>query len=161
MEIKSDETLSLACKLLARRTMSCQELNDALIKRGVSPEEAAKAVSRTLELGLTNDLEYADILVRRYWAQLHGKAYIRIKLRHHGISDEDISVALDGFEPDYDGLLRLLLSRLDSKTDYKTMQRGNALLYRRGFSPDEIRHALHLYAEYVNEADALDGFDGE
>jgi len=93
--------------------------------------------------------------------QLHGKAYIRMQLRHHGISEEDISVALDGFEPDYDGLLRLLSSKLDGKCDYKTLQKGNALLYRKGFSPDEIRHALHLYTEHINEDGALDCFDGE
>ncbi len=156
----TDKAIIIANKLLARRSMSCQELNNALIGHNISPETAADTIAEFSRLGLVNDVEYATALVRRYCARLHGKTAIRMRLKAHGISDDDIRIALADWEPDYEKLCQLLVLRLGGETDYKTIQRGNALLYRRGFSSDEIRHALSLYTEYAHNVDALDDFDG-
>jgi len=149
--MRNEDDFALACRLLGRRSMSLQELSDALIAKGVTPESAAEVCARVSDLGLANDLEYACTLVRRYAARMQGKTAIRVRLKAHGLDANDIETALSDWEPDYDGLLQLLMARFGGETDYNTLQRAGALLYRRGFSSEEIRQTLSLYAEAAEE----------
>ena len=125
--------------------MSLEELQNALIAKEISPEQAAAACQQAKEHGLVDDLDYARILVRRYSARMQGKRAIAVRLKAHGIQSADIETALQDWTPDMDGLLQLLLVRFDGNTDYKSLQRAGALLYRRGFSQEEIQEALNLY----------------
>lgn len=151
--MRNDENFALACRLLGRRSMSLQELSDALIARGVTPESAAEICAQVTDLGLANDLEYARTLVRRYAARMQGKTAIRVRLRAHGLDAADIETALEDWEPDYDGLLQLLMVRFGGETDYNTLQRAGNLLYRRGFSSDEIRQVLAFYGDAAESSD--------
>ena len=151
--MKNEDKLSLACRILSRRSMSLQELNDALTAKGIPPEAAAETCARVSELGLANDLEYARTLVRRYSARMQGRTAIRVRLRAHGLDAADIEEALSEWEPDYDGLLQLLMMRFEGETDYHTVQKAGNLLYRRGLSSDEIKQALAYYADAAASSD--------
>lgn len=151
--MRNDETIALACRILGRRSMSLRELRDSMISKGTSPEAAEAACKQVAELGFCDDLEYARTLVRRYTARMQGRTAIRERLRAHGLTAEDIEEALSDWEPDYEGLLQLLMNRFDGETDYQATQKAGNLLYRRGFSSDEIRQALALYSEAAESSD--------
>ncbi len=157
--MRNDENFSLACKLLGRRSMSLRELASALVAKGLSPEAAEETCRQVKQMRLADDLEYARTLVRRYTARMQGKNAIQVRLRAHGIDSDDIEAALSDWEPDFERLTQLLVARYGLDADYATIQRASGLLYRRGFSHDEIKTAIALYSQITEASDDDMGFD--
>ncbi len=157
--MRNSEAFALACRLLGRRSMSLRELSDALIAKGIPADAAAEACSQAEELRLCDDLDYAQTLVRRYTARMQGKNAIRMRLKAHGLEAREIEAALSDWEPDYDGLIQLLQTRLEGETDYAAIQRAGTMLYRRGFSSDEISQVLAMYTEACSQTEDDFGFE--
>lgn len=136
-------TLERAIRMLSFRPLSCKELRDKLVAKGVEPELAEYCPQRLTEMGLMDDAAYAASLARHYASRGYGAGRIRAELARRGISRDlwDEAVAqLPSSEPAVDRILR---TKLKDPEDRDQIRKVTAALYRRGFSWDEIRSALH------------------
>lgn len=146
-ELYSASTLSLAksraLKIVNARALSEQELYKKLVEKGETPENAAECVSWLCDMGLLNDKSYAESCVRHYAAKGYGTARIKQELRRHGIPAELWDTALEQMPDQSDKLERFLRSRLSDASDRAQVKRVSDALFRRGYSWDEIKHALN------------------
>ena len=136
---------SRALKLVGARAMSAKQLHDKLIEKGESPENAEKCVEWLTEYGYINDAEFAAMIVRHYAAKGYGKARVKQELCKHGIENGLWDKALEEMPAQDDKLLEFLRARLSDPTDRAEVKRVSDALYRRGYSWNEIRHALNSF----------------
>lgn len=145
--------VELAAKQLSYRPLSAQKLYEKLIEKGQTPEAASYAVAFMLERKLLDDQELAYNIVQSYQNSGYGSMRIQQELRQRGIEREDAQQALACYVADMDRLLALLDKRLQGDlSDRKQIDKAIAALARRGFTYDEIRNALSLYGEQLDEA---------
>ena len=133
-----------ALGLLVRREHSSKELARKLQAKGVSRDEAKAAVDHMTEAGWQSNERFAESLVRSRAAQGHGTIRIRAELATHGLGDEAIRAALDGFEEDWSRLAQGMVRRRfgDALHEDRALQRkAGEFLIRRGFSIDQMRRA--------------------
>lgn len=146
-EIYAASTLSLAksraLKIINTRPMSKKEMRDRLIEKGEEPDNAALCAEWLCEMGLINDESYAGNVVRHYAAKGYGEGRIRQELNRHGIPRELWDLALSEMPEQDDRLERFIRSRLTDIDDKAQVSKISNALYRRGFSWDEIKHALN------------------
>ena len=90
---------SIALRLLTGAPRSRHQLAVGLARRGIDEEVAERVLDRFTEVGLINDGEYAQMLVR---SQLESRGLARRGLAHElrrkGIGDEDADAALVGVD---------------------------------------------------------------
>ena len=133
-----------ALGLLVRREHSSKELTRKLQAKGVSRDDAKATVERMAEAGWQSNERFAENLVRSRAAQGHGPIRIRAELATHGLGEEAIHAALDGFEEDWTRLARGLVYRRFGETlheDRAQQRKAGEFLIRRGFSIDQMRRA--------------------
>lgn len=136
-----------ALGLLVRREHSRKELKRKLAWRGVEASEAEAAVERMREAGWQDDARFAESLVRSRAASGHGPIRIRAELSTHGLSQELIAEAMDGFDGNWNELARDLVRRRHGRAiaeDRAVQRKAAELLVRRGFTYDQIRAATRL-----------------
>ena len=134
-------------ELLSVRQMSGKELKEKLLRKGYDEECSDFAVSRLYELGMMNDAEYSEAIVRHYASKGYGIGKIRAELSRRGISRDLWEEALEAMPESDDKIDKFISSRLKDPTDRKQIQKISASLYRRGYGWDEIRSALKRYTE--------------
>lgn len=148
-ELVSASTLSLAkaraLRLINARAMSEKELYKKLVEKDETPENAAFCVDWLRDMGLLNDLSYAQSCVRHYAAKGYGTGRVRQELRRHGIPAEIWDKALEQMPEQDDKLERFIRSRLSDPSDRAQVKRVSDALFRRGYSWDEIKHALNTF----------------
>ena len=133
-----------ALGLLVRREHSCKELTRKLQAKGIASDDAKAAVAQMTEAGWQSNERFADSLVRSRASQGHGPVRIRAELATHGLSEDAIRTALDGFEEDWTRLARDLVHRRFGETlheDRCVQRKAGEFLIRRGFSIDQMRRA--------------------
>lgn len=134
-----------AMEYLSSRPMSCMELRSKLIEKGESEETADYCVQWLRDNGLIDDASYAAAVARHYSAKGYGEGRVRAELRRRGIDRELWDDALGSMPQPDDKLDRFIASRLKDPSDRDQIRKIGAALYRRGYSWDEIRHALARY----------------
>lgn len=148
-ELVSASTLSLsksrALRIINTRAMSEKELYKKLTEKGETPENSAICVDWLREMGLLDDLRYAQSCVRHYAAKGYGTGRVRQELRRHGIPAELWDEALEQMPAQDDKLERFIRARLSDPTDRAQVKRVSDALFRRGYSWDEIKHALNTF----------------
>lgn len=142
--------------LLKRRLRSRFELDEAMRRKGVEPEDREKTLRELEEIGLVNDEHYALAWVHTRDALApRGQALLRAELMQKGISKEIITKTLanrrdqvEETQLSEEELARQLVEsrsrsyqRLDPETQKRRMM---ALLQRRGFSYEVIRRILKI-----------------
>jgi regulatory protein len=137
--------LQRAIGLLSRREHSHRELVRKLAARGVEPEEAQAAVARLREDGWQDDARFAESLVRSRAGSGYGPVRIRAELATHGLDESMVASALAAFAGDWLENARDLVRRrigacIDG--DLSLQRRASELLYRRGFTADQVRMAV-------------------
>lgn len=146
-EIYSSSTLSLAksraLKIINTRPMSHSEMRKRLIEKGESPENAELCADWLCEMGLINDESYAGSVVRHYAAKGYGFSRIRQELNRHGIPRELWDEALEEMPDQNDKIERFIRARLTDISDKSQINKISNALYRRGYSWDEIKHAIN------------------
>ena len=163
MELRDDEFAALkrsskrglerqkALELLSRRPHSRKELKDKLLRRGIDEEDAEDCVAWLAEHGFLDDGEYAGAVARHYAAKGYGAGRVRSELQRRGIDRELAADTLSDL-PDNSGKIDAFLARrLHDPSDREAVRKVSAALFRRGFSWEEIRAALHRFDSSIEE----------
>lgn len=144
-----------ALEYLSRRQMSCAELKKKLIDKGEDEDVADYCVQWLEEHSLIDDESYAAAVARHYSAKGYGAGRVRAELSRRGISRELWDCALDAMPESNDKIDRFITSRLKDPGDRDAVRKLSQALYRRGYSWDEIRHALEKHkadADYYEQS---------
>ena len=148
-ELVSACTLALAkaraLRIINARPMSREELRKRLGEKGETPENAEECAEWLCQMGLINDTEYAGSVVRHYAAKGYGASRIKQELRRHGVSRELWDEAMEQMPEQDEYLARFLRSRLSDPGDRAQVKKVSDALFRRGYSWDQIKHALNEF----------------
>lgn len=148
-ELVSACTLALskarALRIINARPMSREELRKRLIEKGETPDNAEACAEWLCQMGLINDAEYAGSVVRHYAAKGYGASRIKQELRRHGLSRELWDEAMEQMPEQDEYLARFLRSRLTDPGDRAQVKKVSDALFRRGYSWDQIKHALNEF----------------
>lgn len=136
---------SRALRIINTRPMSRKEMLKRLIEKGETPENAEYCADWLCDMGLINDESYAASVVRHYAAKGYGIGRIRQELNRHGISRELWDDALSQMPEQDDKIQRFLRSRLTDPDDRAQVKKVSDALFRRGYTWDQIRHALNNF----------------
>ena len=147
LKFNSSKYLALgkAADLLSRRMMSRKELRDKLIQKGYEEPIAEFCAEKLTEVGLINDEDYANAIVRHYYAKSYGAAKIRHELYRRGISRELSEYAMESIPDSSDKLDSYIQKHLPDKEDKKQLNKVVNALFRRGYSWEEINAAISRY----------------
>lgn len=133
---------------LAASARSRAELATALSKAGIEGQVANGLLARFEELGLIDDVEYAQMVVRTQHARrgLVGLALAQ-ELQRRGLSKEDASAAIATLDADQRAAkaLELVQQRLRSMGGVPPLvqqRRIAAMLARKGYGADESWRAI-------------------
>lgn len=148
-DLASASTLSLcrarALRIINARPMSREEMRKRLTEKGETPENAELCADWLCEMGLINDEVYAGSVVRHYAAKGYGQARIKQELRRHGVPREMWDEALEQMPEQNEYLERFLRMRLNDPNDRAQIKKVSDALFRRGYSWEQIKHALNEY----------------
>ncbi len=145
---EAELTFARAAGILARRALSRRDLIRKLREKGSTPADAELAADRLEKLGVLDDKAYAAALVRRYSERGWGENKLRDELYRRGIDKEIREQALSEAPPPEDSIDALLEQRLrGTDPDGKDLRRAADMLYRRGYSWEDIEAAVHRYRE--------------
>lgn len=134
--------------LLSYRDHSSKELLDKL-RRDYNEDTAEKTVVRMQELGLLNDISFAQ----RYANDLHAKhtspSTIRYKLTQKGIDKETADEIIENLQIDPCDEIEALIEKkyLKNLSDEKGIKRTIAALQRAGYRWSDIKSVLSRYTE--------------
>ena len=147
---------AIMLRMLTGAPRSRAQLAEALATRDVPDDVAVRVLDRFTEVGLIDDAEYADMLVRSRHAERGlSRRALAVELRRRGVDDATAAEALAqvGDEDEVDAARRLVERRLAATRglDRQTRTRRTlAALGRRGYPPG-------LVAGLVREALAREG----
>ncbi len=148
-ELVSACTLALskarALRIINARPMSREELRKRLVEKGETSENAEECAEWLCQMGLINDAEYAGSVVRHYAAKGYGASRIKQELRRHSLSRELWDEAMEQMPEQDEYLARFLRSRLTDPGDRAQVKKVSDALFRRGYSWDQIKHALNEF----------------
>ena len=148
-DLASASTLSFcrarALRIINARPMSREEMRKRLTEKGETPENAELCADWLCEMGLINDEVYAGSVVRHYAAKGYGQARIKQELRRHGVPREMWDEALEQMPEQDEYLERFLRTRLTDPHDRAQIKKVSDALFRRGYSWEQIKHALNEY----------------
>jgi Uncharacterized protein conserved in bacteria len=148
---------NICLRLLTAAPRTRAQLADALRRRGV-PEEAAEAVlARFQEVGLIDDVAFAEAWVSsRHAGRGLGRKALAAELRHRGVADDTVREAVGHLDPEEElkTARRLVARRLPATRGLPTAARTRRLagmLARKGYSPGlayrVVREALEAEPE--------------
>lgn len=146
------KALSRAVFWLSKKGYSEQEIYLKLLAKEFSPQSAAYAVSRLLEIHVLDDQAYGQSLAAHYYNRGYGRARVRQVLLQHKIPRELID-EITREQPDFSSEIRAFLQKKLSNTDLadrKSVSRAVNALLRRGFSYADISPILHEFREDEN-----------
>ncbi len=150
---KEMDPFGYAMNFLSYRPRSCKEVDQALRKHGVSPTVREEVLHRLQDLGLLNDVAFAEswIHFRTAPANPKGRQGVRQELREKGLDEDVIEEAMAQYYPSQleEDLVEVLLAGSKEKICRQTgdqrekalHQAANRLQYR-GFGSSVIYNAL-------------------
>jgi len=142
-----------AVDILAR-SMRCEnELFSKLTEYGFNDEAASFAVAECVKKHYVDDFEYAEAVARRMASKGSGVYKVREYLRVKGVKADAIEHAMREYEVDDRKIMRVLETYLKGRSAPDDIRRARAMLYRRGYRPDEINSAIRKLGqdEYEEE----------
>lgn len=136
-----------ALNLAAGKPMSRRELERKLAGWGAGEEEQAAVCDRLEELGILNDAQYAEMIVRHYSAKGCGERKLRDELYRRGVPRDCWDDALAAQEPPEGAIDALLQKKLRGAdpSDPRALKRAADALARRGYRWEEIQEGLERY----------------
>lgn len=146
------ELWSKAIQYLARREYTRKELVDKLAK--LSPDNIEAVLDSLESEGYQSDRRFTESFVRMRAAQGHGLNRIRFDLQKKGVSSNLLNEVLeelcvDWYEQAAEVYSRKYASVLKD-SDYKEKSKRMRFMSQRGYSMDEIMHAI---SEHHSEID--------
>lgn len=134
-----------ALRCINARPMSRKELFDKLVEKGETPDNAELCADWLCDMGLINEEAYAASVVRHYAAKGYGASRIRQELIRHGVPRELWETAFEEMPEQDEYLERFIRTRLHNSNDRAEVRKLSDALFRRGYSWEQIRHALNSY----------------
>lgn len=135
-----------AVRIVAASNVSKRDLQQRLVQKGESPQQAQQAVAWMEELHLVDDGETARQVVSRCVAKGYGLARAKQALYEKKIPKEFWEQALEDYPDQTEAILAFLRTRLKGGTEDREVHRATDALLRRGHSYSEIRKALKILA---------------
>ena len=134
-----------AMDLLARREHSLRELRDKLKRRFPDPELLMQELERLRDEHLQSDTRFAESFARQRLLRGQGPLRIRQEMRQRGLSDAEISAALEALDVDWFELAAEVLEKkfggLPAEDLKERARRGRFMQYR-GFSLEHFQDLL-------------------
>jgi regulatory protein len=142
-----DKAKQYALKLLSYRGRSEKELEERLIKKGITKTVASSTIKYLKHLGLIDDMALAETLKREaLTTKLLSQNGARRFILNRGIPCEIVNQILSKDEnTDIDNARRLIDKKLRAFKDYSSetvKRRLYNLLFRRGYSFETINKVL-------------------
>jgi len=135
-----------ALRIIGARPLSEKELFDKLVEKGEAADNAETCVEWLTKLHYLDDAQYAGMIVRHYAAKGYGVQKIRSELFRHGVPKPLWEEALEEMTDTDDKAFELLCRKLKSdEPDRAELKKATDMLYRRGFSWDEIKSAVNRF----------------
>ena len=167
-ELTEAEAVELAreslLRTLAAAPKSRAELAASLARKGFPEGAANQALDRLNAVGLIDDANYAETLVRTRHAERGlARRAIAIELRRRGIEDADASSALAQVSAEDEEHSALLvatkaLARTKGQSKDARVRRAAGALARKGYSQSAAHSAIK--AVLATEGEEIEEFDG-
>lgn len=133
------------------RSLACRsQVQQALERKQVDPDIAQQVLDRLEEVGLLDDLAYAQTLARtRFREKFAARRAIASELKTKGISAANIAVALEQIDDADETQAALALARKKAAT-LTNVEPGLAkrrlagALQRKGYGPADTWHAIEV-----------------
>lgn len=151
-----EETQYLAAKTRAFQLLSYKPYTALLLRqrleRDFSPQSVDRVLERLTQLGMLNDLDYAqrcarDLVLRKGWSPRRAA----LELRQRGVSPQEIAQALDQFEQcdPQEQIARLLSRKYPAALggEEKPRRRAVNALLRLGYHYSDIHRVLERLEE--------------
>lgn len=134
---------------LDRADHSEKSLYEKIVKGGISPTAAARAVARFKELGLLDDRRYAQLLAEQMSENNISKREAYAKLLQKGIPNSIIKSVLEETDFDEAAQIKAVIEKKyrTKLSDRNDIQKVYAALIRKGFSYSAVREQLKKYIQ--------------
>ncbi len=149
MESEYRRALSRAVWYIERGSLSAKRLSEKLRKASFSAETAKKVVARMTELGLINDVAFAERLAEEYLSKCISVRDAEYKMVNKGIEKNVARAALDMFEVDATQQIKAIIQKnyRQKITTEDGIKKVFASLLRKGFNYSDIKSVLAEYSE--------------
>ena len=146
---------SRALWFLDRADHSEKTLYEKLTRADISPEACARAIARLKELGLLDDVRYANRLAERLVEANVSKREAYDKMLAKGLPRDIVNAALEDIETDEAAQIGALISKKyrTKLENPENIPKVYAALVRKGFSYSAVREALKRYSEELENYD--------
>ncbi|MCW8965000.1 MAG: recombination regulator RecX [Gammaproteobacteria bacterium] len=147
--MSSEETTALqrAVGFLARREHSQHELRWKLSGRDYPEEEIEAALQRLIDKGLQSDERFTHAYIESRYQRGHGPYKIAAELKQRGVDEILTNQMVNSEDFDwFEHALNVYQKKYAGKpiADYKDQARRARFLQQRGFSSEQIQHAIDL-----------------
>ena len=141
-----------AVRIVAASSVSRKDLQQRLVQKGESPQQAKEAVQWLEELHLVDDRQTAAQIVSRCIAKGYGIARAKQALYEKRIPKDLWEEALEDYPDQMENITAFLRARLSDTDDTGAVKRAMDALIRRGHSYAVIQRALrHLGCDDFSE----------
>ncbi|MBO5954270.1 MAG: RecX family transcriptional regulator [Oscillospiraceae bacterium] len=131
-----------AVRIVAASNVSRADLEQRLVQKGESRQQAKEAVQWMEELELVDDRKTAQLVVHRCASKGYGRARAKQMLYEKKIPKELWETVLEDYPDQTDAIVTFLHSRLQGSWDQRDLKRAMDALLRRGHSYGDIRQGL-------------------
>ena len=132
-----------AVRIVAASNVSRRDLEQRLVRKGQTKEQAKAAVEWMEDLNLLDDRETARQIVFRCAAHGYGVARAKQMLYEKQIPKDLWADALEDYPDQSENILAFLCARLGEEPDQRQIKRATDALLRRGHSWSDVRRALN------------------
>lgn len=153
----------ICLRLLTGRSRSRAELAEALREKGIPAEVAEAVLDRYTEVGLLDDVAYADAAVRSGHAHRGlGRRALRAELRRKGVDEDVAQQAIAAVGPEDEErrareLVRRKLRTASARDEVTLVRRLAGMLARKGYSEGlalrVVRGELRAEGEPIDTAE--------
>lgn len=140
-----------AVRIVAASSVSRQDLQERLVRKGETEEDAKQAVAWMEEHQLVDDRATARQVVQSCVAKGYGRSRARQALYEKKIPRQLWEEVLEDYPDQNEKILNFLQNRLGQNYDDRDVQRAVAALVRRGHSYAAIREGLQALSMETDE----------
>ena len=132
-----------AVRIVSASSVTKRDLQQRLVRKGESEEQAREAVQWMSELDLLDDSRVAEQVVQRCISKGYGLQRAKQALYEKKVPKQYWDAALEDYPDQLEKIEEFLHSRLGSTYDEREVKRAIDALMRRGHSYSQIRKALN------------------
>ena len=140
-----------AVKYIATKMRTCYEVEKKLFQLGYEENCISRVVEDLIEINYLDDLKYANCFISdRNKLKPTSSRLMRMELKHRGIEDSIIDIAMSGQEQQDENVAYTFLQKKYSKyTDFddKLILKMKNFLAARGFEYSQISYAVEKFIE--------------